>query len=219
LGLAAGGWQHLPGTARELARSEATSCFEEALTILRRAGEDGAVPVVQVWLGTVALVQGDQDRAIPMFEEGLAQARRRVDRLGSYNALYNLARVALARGDNELATRMLEGGVTLSEQIGDQANLAYFLEGLAVVAAVREEAERSARLSGVAERLMEEAGASVYNYYKPDRSLYERTAAHVRWQLGEEAFEEAQERGREMTFEQAIAYALSEANTPERPRP
>jgi hypothetical protein len=37
--------------------------------------------------------------------------------------------------------------------------------------------------------------------------------------LGEEGFEEARERGRELTFEQAVAYALSEADTPERPRP
>jgi hypothetical protein len=103
---------------------------------------------------------------------------------------------------------MLEEGVTLSEQIGDQANLSYFLEGLAVVAGVREEAEHSTRLLGAAERLLEEAGASVYNYYKPDRSLYERTMADVRSRLGEEGFEEARAEGRAMTFEQAVNYAL-----------
>ena len=188
---------------------EATSCFEEALALLRRAGEDGVVPVVRIWLGTVALIQGDHDRAIPMFEEGLAQAQQRGDRLGTYNALYNLAQVALGRGDHELATRMLEEGVTLSEQIGDQANLSYFLKGLAVVSGVREEVEHSAQLLGAAERLLEEAGAPVYNYYKPDRSLYERTTANVRSRLGEEGFEEARERGREMTVEQAVTYALN----------
>jgi predicted ATPase len=87
------------------------------------------------------------------------------------------------------------------------------LEGLAVVAGMRGEAEHSARLLGAAGRLLEEAGASVYNYYKPDRSLYERTAAKVRSQLGEAAFEEARERGREMTFEQAAAYALEDDET------
>jgi hypothetical protein len=45
-------------------------------------------------------------------------------------------------------------------------------------------------------------------YYEPHRSRYERTVATVRSQLGEEAFEETRERGREMTFEQAVAYAL-----------
>jgi hypothetical protein len=38
--------------------------------------------------------------------------------------------------------------------------------------------------------------------------MYERTVAAVRSQLGEEAFEEARERGRKMTFEEAAAYAL-----------
>jgi predicted ATPase/DNA-binding XRE family transcriptional regulator len=187
---------------------EATSCFEEALTLLRRAGEDGVVPVVRIWLGTVALIQGDQNRAIPLFEEGLAQARSRGDRLGTYNALYNLAQVALARGDLELATRMLEEGVTLSEQIGDQANLSYFLEGLAVVSGMQQEEGHSARLLGAAERLQEEAGASVYNYYKPDRSLYDCTKADVRSRLGEEGFEQARAQGRAMSFEQAVTYAL-----------
>jgi hypothetical protein len=68
--------------------------------------------------------------------------------------------------------------------------------------------EHSARLLGATERLLEEAGTSVYNYYKPDRSLYERTTANVRSRLGEEAFEEAWAEGRTMTFEQAVEYAL-----------
>ncbi len=60
----------------------------------------------------------------------------------------------------------------------------------------------------------------VYIYYEPHRSLYERTVTAVRSRLGDAAFEEARAEGREMTFEQAVAYALSEAdNTPERPRP
>jgi non-specific serine/threonine protein kinase len=101
----------------------------------------------------------------------------------------------------------------------DRANVAYCLEGLAVVANLRGEAERSGRLIGAAEGLHEAVEVPVYSYYEPHRSMYERTMATVRSQLGEEAFEEARERGREMTFDQAIAYALSIADTPERPKP
>lgn len=61
---------------------------------------------------------------------------------------------------------------------------------------------------GAAEGLREEAGAAVYNYYKFDRSLYDRTTADVRSRLGEEGFEEAQEQGRAMTLEQTVVYAL-----------
>ena len=65
----------------------------------------------------------------------------------------------------------------------------------------------SARLFGADEGLLEAVRAAVYNYYQPDRSLYERTVSAARSRLGA-AFEEARERGREMTFEQAVAYAL-----------
>jgi hypothetical protein len=73
----------------------------------------------------------------------------------------------------------------------------------------------SARLFGAGEGLLEPLGAAVYNYYKPDRSLYERTVSATRSQLGEPAFEAAQAEGRAMTFEQeAVAYALEDHDVP-----
>ncbi len=128
----------------------------------------------------------------------------------TYGALYNLAQSALARGDLEKAAEMLEEGIELSERTRDRANLAYFLEAMAVVTAFGGEAERCAVLIGAAEALLEEVGARVYNYYVPDPSLQAHAVAEAHAILGEAAFEEAQERGREMTFEQTVAYALSE---------
>ena len=186
----------------------AASRFEEALPLFRRSGEKGQEPIVRVWLGTVLLAGGDRDRAVAEFEEGLDQARRRGDRLGSYNALYNLAQVAQARGDHALAFRMLEEGVSLSWEMGDRANLAYFLEGLAVAVGLRGEDERAAVLLGASEGSLEVAGAPVYNYYRPDAALRERVVAEARAVLGGSAFEGARERGRSMTFEQAVEYAL-----------
>jgi non-specific serine/threonine protein kinase len=158
----------------------------------------------------VALMSGDEGQATVMFEEGLAVARRIGDRSSTYIALYNLAQAALSRGDHDGAESLFEEGVTLSEQMGDRANVAYCLEGLAVVARARGDAERCARLIGAAEGLHEAVGVPVYVYYEPHRSLYERTAAAVRSQMGEEAFEAARAEGRAMTFEQAVAYALED---------
>ena len=61
---------------------------------------------------------------------------------------------------------------------------------------------------GVAEALLKEVGARVHNYYVPDPSLRERAVAEARAVLGEATFEAAWARGREMSFEQAVAYAL-----------
>ena len=72
----------------------------------------------------------------------------------------------------------------------------------------------SRRLFGAGEGLLEAVGGAVYNYYRPDRSLYERTVSATRSQLGDAAFEEAQAEGRAMTFEQAVAYALKDHDAP-----
>ena len=136
-------------------------------------------------------------------------ARRIGDRTSTYIALYNLAQMALSRGD-DLAAHMLKEGVALSRQIGDRANVAYCLEGLAVVASARGAAEHCARLIGAAEGLHEVIGVSVYVYYEPHRSLYENTIATAGLRLGEEGFEQARTRGRVMSFEQVIEYALED---------
>ena len=143
-----------------------------------------------------------------MFEEGLALARRKGDRTGAFIALYNLAQVNLSGGDHDGAATLFEEGVALSEQVGDRANVAYCLEGLAVVASARGEEERSARLIGAAEGLHEAVGVPVYVYYEPHRALYERAVTAVRSRMGGEAFEAARAEGRQMTFEEAVGYAL-----------
>jgi non-specific serine/threonine protein kinase len=194
---------------------EAAAQFEDALPLLRRSGEEQTVPLVLVWLGNVSLVRGDRERATRMFEEALALGRQRSDRLATNIALYNLAQLALGRRDLRAAASMLEEGLTSSRQMGDQANFSYFLEGLAVVAGADGESHRTARMLGAAEGSMKEAGASVYNYYMPARTLYERTLAAARSRLDEAAWNAAWNEGRAMTAEQAIAYAQDPASTPE----
>jgi predicted ATPase/DNA-binding CsgD family transcriptional regulator len=189
--------------------------FEGSLPLLRRSGEEQTVPLVLVWLGNVALVAGDRGRATRLFEEALALARQRGDGLGTNIALYNLAQVALSEADLSPAAAMLEEGLASSRQMGDQANLSYFLEGLAVVAGARGESRRAALMLGAAQGSMDEAGAPVYNYYMPDRSLYDRTLAAARSRLGEEAFAGAWAEGRAMASEVAVEHALGHEAGPE----
>jgi predicted ATPase/DNA-binding XRE family transcriptional regulator len=190
---------------------KATLRFEEALGLyLEAGGNDQMVSMVSTQLGTVLLVQGERDRSAEMMEKGLAVSRRLGDRTSAVIAVYNLAQVALSRGDNARAGTLLREGVVLSDELGDKANLAYFLEGLAVATGIRGEAERSARLFGAAEGMFEAAGAPVYNYYIPDRALYEQIRNEVSSRLGEVAFEETRAEGRLMTFAEAVAYALAE---------
>jgi predicted ATPase/DNA-binding XRE family transcriptional regulator/Tfp pilus assembly protein PilF len=195
----------LNGQEAEAARSR----LKEALSLYLEIGDNQMVASVRSHLGVVLLIQGDLDQAAAMMEEGLALARKLGDRLGINNALYLLSQIAQARGDHDLAARTFEEGVALSGEIGDRANLGYFLEGLAVVAGVQGKVDRSARLFGAADELLQAVEAPVYDYYEPNRSLYQRIKATVRSQLGEKDFEETQAEGRAMDFERAVEYALN----------
>ena len=189
----------------------ARSWLEKALSLYLEAGDnDQMISNVRNRLGTLLLIQGDHDRAATTIEEGLAFARKLGDRLVINDALYVLAQIAQARGDHDLAARRFEEGVALSAEMGDRANLGYFLEGLAVVAGVRGEAKRSVCLFGAAEGLLEAVEAPDYDYFEPNRSLYEHTKAAMRSQLGESAFEEKWDKGQALTFEQAVKYALED---------
>jgi predicted ATPase len=188
----------------------ATPHLHESLRFFRDIGVDFGVARATISLGMVALMRGDVSRATETLHEGLRVAHRIGDRTGTCITLYNLAQVSLSRGDYDHAAIHFEEGVALAEQVADRANVAYCLEGLATVAGARGEAERSAHLFGAAEGLLEVLGAPVYDYYNPDPSMRERTVSATRSRLGDTAFEEARERGRAMTLEQAVAYALED---------
>jgi non-specific serine/threonine protein kinase len=189
---------------------EARARLEEALPLLMESGEVWTASQAHTWIGTVSLLKGDNEEAMAKFEEGMALARKIGDRTGIYNALYALASMSLAGGGYSQAKGRFEEAMALSEEMGDRANAAYCLEGLAAVAASLEDLDRSARLFGAAEKLLETIGVPVWTSYKPDRTLYEHTIETLRSRLGPEAFETARERGRAMTPELAIAYALEE---------
>ena len=195
----------------EMARSDyeaAASHLKAAIAIFERCDEDYLASSLRAFVGITQLARGETEQAERAFEEALAAARRLKHPALGYIALYNLAQTALARGDLERTAYMLDEGIELSRQTKDRANLAHFLSALAAVEAFRGRAERSALLLGAADALLREVGAPVYNFYKPDPSLQERALAEARSVLGEAAFEEALERGRKMSFEQAVAYAL-----------
>jgi tetratricopeptide (TPR) repeat protein len=200
----------------EMARPDyeaAASSLEKGIALFERCGEEYLASVLRVFLGMMLLMQEESEQAERSFEEALASARRLKVPSLTYMVLYNLAQSALARGDREKAARMLEEGIEWSGRTRDKANLACLLEALAAVTAFGGEAERCALLLGAAEVLLKEVGAAVYNFYQLDSSLRERAVAEARTTLGDAAFEEAGARGREMSLEQAVEYALGDNTT------
>jgi non-specific serine/threonine protein kinase len=121
--------------------------------------------------------------------------------------LYNLGWMALLQDDLGRAADLYRESLSLSWDAGLNPLVQNALEGFACVAGIRGEAKRAARLWGAAQALHETKGIP----RDPD-FLAEADARilAVRSGMGEEVWEEAWRKGRAMTLDEAVSYALEE---------
>ena len=183
--------------------------FEESLRLFRVSGDSAKWGEAHTlaYLGLAPLLDGEPEPARRCFEEGLAAARAAGDRVAAHQALYKLGLLALTEGDLDRAEAYLREGLSLADEVRDIINAPYFVKGLGQVAGLRGRAAFAVRLLGAAETALRATGSAPYRYI-PDQALQDRVLAAARDALGEAAFDGEWRRGRAMTLEQAIDYAL-----------
>jgi non-specific serine/threonine protein kinase len=153
------------------------------------------------------LLEGDYERATTLNEEAAGLLRERGYGGGLEFALDNLGWVALLQDDLGRATTFHKDSLSLCRELGDKLIGSESLEGLACAAALRKEGERSARLFGAAHALREDVG---YRQGPSERALREPYLAAARRSTETRAWEEAWKQGLQMSFDEAISYALKE---------
>jgi predicted ATPase/class 3 adenylate cyclase len=187
----------------------ATELYEQSMDLFREQRDKQHLAYC---LNNLAMVvcsqgQGDLGRAAQLTEESVALQRELGTRGGVSMGLYNLGWMALLQDDLGRAAGLFRESLSLSWDSGLNPLVQGGLEGFACVAGARGEAERAARLWGAAQTLHETKGI----LRDPD-FLAEADAriSAVRSGMGEEAWEEAWRKGRAMTLEEAVSYALEE---------
>jgi tetratricopeptide (TPR) repeat protein len=173
---------------------------------LARAG--GYIWVLAVALGNLAylaLEQGDYAQARTRFEESLELFREFGDERKIMESLVGLGVVAAREGRRDEADPLLREGLEYAEALIDKELAIWCLGELAALALSAGEAERAARLVGAIETLREETG---HVAQREERRVDKRTRSALTSELGDEDFTTALLVGREMTFEQTVAYAL-----------
>jgi hypothetical protein len=113
--------------------------------------------------------------------------------------------VASREGRNDEAEALLREGLEYARALVDKEAAIWCLGELAALALSRGDAERAARLTGAIDTLREETG---YAPVPEQQRLNEQTRSALVSELDEERLAAALAAGREMTFEQAMAYAL-----------
>jgi predicted ATPase/class 3 adenylate cyclase len=184
----------------------ATELLEEAMALSRKKHRKWEMAHVLRRLGEVEASSGRHAQALPHLEESLPLLHEIGDKHCAALALTTLGSAWSRQGDRPRATGLLHEALLLNQDLGAKGAIAGSLSALAELAAADEASERAAQLLGSADALRRSVGSPLP---PPEAREYEYQIAAVRAELGPEAFSVAWEKGRAMSEEEAVSYAVS----------
>jgi predicted ATPase len=186
---------------------KATELYEESMDLRREQGDKLSLAECLINLAMMVCSQGDLGRAAQLTEEAVALFRELGARGSVALGLCNLGWMALLQDDLGRAADLYRESLSLSWDAGLNPLVQSALEGFACVAGAKGEVERAAQLWGAAQALHETKGIPRDIDFLAEADT--RISA-VRSVMGEEAWEEAWHKGRAMTLDEAVSYALEE---------
>jgi predicted ATPase/class 3 adenylate cyclase len=187
--------------------ARATELYEQSMELFVEQGDKQSLAFCLNNLARVGYSQGDLGRATQLTEQGVAVSRELGSRGDVALGLCNLGWIALLQDNLGKAADLYRESLSLSWDTGLNPIVQSVLEGLACLAGVKGDTERAARLWGAAQVLHE-----TKDIPRDTDFLAEADAriSLVRSGMGEEAWEEAWRKGRAMTLDEAVSYALEE---------
>ena len=184
--------------------------YEESLALRRDlAHKDGIANCLRN-LGNLAYAQSDYAHARALHEESLAIWRELGDKIGVVNSLHNSGQAAQAQGDYVAARVLHQKSLTMARELEEVEGVACGLEAFSSLALNERQEERSACLWGAAAMLRETFSCPLR---LADQEEHNRRIANLAAALDPDIYQAALARGRSMGFEQAIEYALGNADT------
>jgi predicted ATPase/class 3 adenylate cyclase len=185
---------------------KATELYEESMDLIREQGDKQNLAYCLNNLAMVVCSQGNLGRAAQLTEDSVALHRELGTRGGVSMGLCNLGWMALLQDDLGRAAELYRESLSLSWDTGLNLIVQSALEGFACVTGAEGEAERAVRLWGAAQALHETKGIPRDTDFLAEADA--RISA-VRSGMGEQAWEEAWRKGRAMTLDEAVSYALA----------
>jgi tetratricopeptide (TPR) repeat protein len=185
-------------------RRRAQALIQESITLSREIGDAIRISVSLVALGWLNLADGDLGLATTQFDEALLLAREVNDTEAIASALNNLGLLALRLSDYDRADELFAESLALASAMDDRELIAGDFAGLAAAGA-NKHPDQLARLLGASEGVHEAVGIT---FDKDEEWIRERFGEAARTELGEDLFSTEWAKGKGMSLEQAVEYAL-----------
>jgi non-specific serine/threonine protein kinase len=180
---------------------------EEAVhfaTAAREAAAPADISGPLLIFGNVALVEGDNDRALRLFEEGIRGLRRDGELWGLGILLCLAAGLRTIQGDFDQARAHGAEAMSIYCDLEDPRGIAWSLDVFAGLHAAEGRADAAARVWGASDGLLASVGGTLVPTIGWIRDRYFASAAQA---MGEREFEQARREGRTMLPERAMGLA------------
>jgi tetratricopeptide (TPR) repeat protein len=186
---------------------ERARVLHEENLVLSRQGEN-PVEIASALgnLGDVLRYLQAHEQAQSVLAESLSLLRQINNKQALATTLYSLGRLAIDTNDLAAAAGCFKECLALYRETQDPVAVADVVEGVALLAGKRKRPFPCARLFGAAEAIRQLTGTAVPHC---ERAAHQQIQAEMVTAVGETAFQEARQRGRQLTLLEALAAAQS----------
>jgi predicted ATPase/DNA-binding SARP family transcriptional activator len=181
--------------------------FEESLGLCERL-ED--LRGVANQLSNIANTLKDPVQELPLTERSLAIKRKLGDQEGIGISVFNLGNITARLGDLAQARVQMSEGLEIFQKLGHRRNTAHVLISVADLEVALEHPIRALELTAAVQAFTEKAG---FRFNSFTQTVLETTQANASVGLDPLEIELAFERGRAMSLERAVAWALRNENS------
>ena len=183
-------------------------CLDESSLLLQQLNIKGRRNHLLSAYGQIALMRGEYEQARAYFQEDAAKSNESGGRIEYLWALVRLGLAELRAGNIAEARQILTETARNFQQDGSRIGVVISLEWMASLYIAVNKTEIAARLIGWADTTRE-----VISDSRPllEQADVDRDIAAVVSRIGSAAYQVAYEKGRAMTIDEAVTYALEES--------
>ena len=185
---------------------DALEPFRESLAICSRLGLSWQLATSHLNLGGALLRAGSPEDADAIFQEGLRLYRQLGDDIFAARITNASAQAALAMDEIERADSLARSALATQSTQEERQGIAEGLETLAAVASARSDPDRAATLGGAAAAIRD---TIAFRHVAFELVITGRFLERAEGAAGEERWHAAWEKGRALSAEVAVAYALA----------
>ena len=188
--------------------ARALTLLMESLKLSRElGGHFFLIPHTLNHLGNLSLNRRDYEQARRLFDESMNLSCESDNKYGIGHALHGLGHLAHLLGEYENAQEYYKKSVMVLHEINGIVEIIWNLIAMADMAYINGQPIRGATLLGASEKLREITPTPIMRIR---REAFEHSISIAHSLLSEIEFDKAWKRGREMTLDQAVAFAINE---------